>query len=176
VARAVFEAEHTDSPAFLRAEAGRARGSHPAERPAADDSQRRWQDGARPSDESKLVGRRRPGEIDEVNSALQIVLARHEALAHTEEAVRQAAEMFRKLDELSFGMRGPKMELNTVEPLLALQALAQARLQYLSAVVDYNRAQFQLYTAMGQPSLEAFPDPPPASRDVPPQSQPHPGK
>jgi outer membrane protein TolC len=93
---------------------------------------------------------------DEVNSALQIALARREALDSAQEAVRQAAEMYRKLDELSFGMTGPKKELNTVEPLLALQALAQARVQYLNAVIDYNRAQFRLFTAMGRPSVDAL--------------------
>ena len=94
---------------------------------------------------------------DEVNSAVQIARARREVLDSAQEAVRQAVEMFRKLDLLSFGMTGPKKELDTLEPLLALQELAQARIQYLNAVIDYNVAQFQLYTAMGRPSADALP-------------------
>jgi len=94
---------------------------------------------------------------DEVNTAVQIARARREALDSAQEAVSQASEVFRKLDELSFGTLGPKKTLDTVEPLLALQALAQARVQYLNAVIDYNRAQFQLFTAMGRPSDEALP-------------------
>ncbi len=104
---------------------------------------------------------------DEVNTALQIARARREALDSAQEAVRQAAETFRKLDELSFGTTGPKKELNTVEPLLAIQALAQARVQYLGAVTDYNRAQFQLFTAMGRPSLDALPKATPTPVEIP---------
>ena len=64
--------------------------------------------------------------------------------------------MYRKLDLTSFGMTGPKRELETLEPLLAIQTLAQARTQYLNAVIEYNRAQFQLFTAMGKPSAESL--------------------
>ena len=34
----------------------------------------------------------------------------------------------------------------------AIQALAQAYDDYYAAVADYNRAQFQLYRAMGRPA------------------------
>ncbi len=94
---------------------------------------------------------------DEVNSAVQIARARREVLDSAQEAVRQAVEEFRKLDLISFGMTAPKKELDTLEPLLAIQELGQARLQYLNAVIDYNVAQFQLYTAMGRPSADALP-------------------
>ncbi len=94
---------------------------------------------------------------DEVNTAVQTARARREMLGSAEEAVRQADETFRKLDLVSFGMTGPKKELDTLEPLIAIQTLAQARVQYLNAVIDYNRAQFELFTAMGRPSLEALP-------------------
>jgi len=87
--------------------------------------------------------------------------------------------MYRILDELAFGLTGPKMALDTVEPLLALQALAQARNQYLNTVIDYNRAQFQLYTAMGRPAADAIPGATPAPVNVPavpPPYQPPPQK
>jgi outer membrane protein TolC len=41
-------------------------------------------------------------------------------------------------------------DLRAIEGLQAVQTLAFARNQYLAAVIDYNRAQFQLLRAMGQ--------------------------
>jgi hypothetical protein len=43
-----------------------------------------------------------------------------------------------------------------LQPLIALRDLADARTRYLSAVIDYNRSQFRLYWAMGQPPLGAL--------------------
>jgi outer membrane protein TolC len=93
---------------------------------------------------------------DEVVEAAQVARARREALDSAQAAVREAVETYRKLRVIAFGMTGPKKELESLEPLLAIQLLAQARGQYLNAVMDYNRAQFRLYTAVGQPSLEAL--------------------
>ncbi|MDB5353471.1 MAG: hypothetical protein JWN86_4718 [Planctomycetota bacterium] len=42
-----------------------------------------------------------------------------------------------------------------IEVLQPIQALAQARADYLDAVLAYNRAQFRLYRALGQPPLLA---------------------
>jgi outer membrane protein TolC len=44
-----------------------------------------------------------------------------------------------------------------IEVLQPIQALAQARADYLDAVLDYNRAQFRLYRALGQPPLGRHP-------------------
>ena len=41
-----------------------------------------------------------------------------------------------------------------IEVLQAIDSLAVARTAYLDAVVDYNKAQFRLYTALGQPPVE----------------------
>jgi outer membrane protein TolC len=38
------------------------------------------------------------------------------------------------------------------EVLVAVQALAQAYVDYFQAVADFNRAQFRLYRALGQPA------------------------
>ena len=40
-----------------------------------------------------------------------------------------------------------------IEVLQPIQALAQARADYLDAVLAYNRAQFRLFRALGQPPL-----------------------
>jgi outer membrane protein TolC len=93
---------------------------------------------------------------DEVNAALQIARARREALDSAQEAVRQALELYRKVYDLSIARKGADQTLHTLEPVLALQQLSQARFQYLGAVIDYDRAQFQLYTAMGRPSAAAL--------------------
>jgi outer membrane protein TolC len=110
---------------------------------------------------------------DEVVRAVQLARARREALEAAQAAVREALEMYRKLDEVGFVLPGPKKTLDVLEPLLAIQALAQARLQYLSTVIDYNRAQFQLYTAVGRPSLEGIPQATPVRVDVPPAPPPY---
>ena len=44
-----------------------------------------------------------------------------------------------------------------IEVLQPIQALAQARIDYLNAVLAYNRAQFRLLRAIGRPPLLAFP-------------------
>ena len=92
---------------------------------------------------------------DEVNRAVQIALARREALSAAQESIKRAVEMYRRLDVIAFGMTGPKKELESLEPLLAIQALAQARSQYLNYLLDYNRAQFQLFAAVGSPPIES---------------------
>jgi outer membrane protein TolC len=47
-----------------------------------------------------------------------------------------------------------------IEVLQPIQALAQTRADYLDAVLAYNRAQFRLYRALGQPPLLATPSVP----------------
>jgi outer membrane protein TolC len=50
-----------------------------------------------------------------------------------------------------------------IEVLQPIQALAQARADYLNAVLAYNRAQFRLHWALGQPPLLTSPPGPPAA-------------
>jgi outer membrane protein TolC len=47
--------------------------------------------------------------------------------------------------------------LRAIEALQAVQTLAQAQTQYLAAVIDYDRAQFELLRALGQPLVEGPP-------------------
>jgi hypothetical protein len=51
---------------------------------------------------------------------------------------------------------GPKAQVDTLEPPLALQALNQAWNLYLSEAIEYNQAQFQLHHARRQPPLQAL--------------------
>jgi outer membrane protein TolC len=106
---------------------------------------------------------------DEVNQAVQVALARREALGSAQEAIRNAVEMFRRLDVVARNMIDSRTKgLESIEPLLAIQTLAQARSQYLHYVIDYNRAQFQLFAAVGSPPIEAPPQAAPVPLEVTP--------
>jgi outer membrane protein TolC len=93
----------------------------------------------------------------EVTAAAKLVRTRQRALEPAQEAVRQAEEMWRRLSRAAFGIAGPARRYDPLEPLLAEQALHQARLQYLNQVIEFNRNQFRLYWALGQPVLCATP-------------------
>jgi hypothetical protein len=75
--------------------------------------------------------------------------------------VTDGAELYRKLRETSFGLVGQRGQYDPLEPLLAIQQLNQARVQYLSAVIEFNRAQFRLFAALGYP-VDRTPSPLPA--------------
>jgi outer membrane protein TolC len=97
----------------------------------------------------------------DVTVAAKVVRARERELLNAQEAVRQAEAMWEKLDRAAFGAvvpfgKGPRM-FDPIESILAEQALHEARLRYLSAVIDYNRNQFRLFWAMGQPPECALP-------------------
>ena len=53
-----------------------------------------------------------------------------------------------------------------IEVLQPIQALAQARADYLDAVLTYNRSQFRLYRALGQPPMLPAPEQPPATPEA----------
>lgn len=69
------------------------------------------------------------------------------------------------------GMRGFRQDLlrieNTVAPAIetidSLRLLARARYAYLDSIVDYDRAQFELYVALGQPPADSLARPVPTT-------------
>ncbi|WP_165252033.1 TolC family protein [Paludisphaera soli] len=90
--------------------------------------------------------------------------AAHRQMARARTALPEAA---RSLD-LNFtniragsGLPGATRPIEVLQPI---QALAQARADYLDSVLSYNRAQFQLYHALGRPPRPdvepAVPEPP----------------
>jgi outer membrane protein TolC len=99
----------------------------------------------------------------EVAAAAKMVRSRERALASAQVAVANAEELWRKLRDLAFGIGTPARQYDPLQPLLAVRALREARLQYLAEVTEYNRNQFRLYWAMGQPPACALPQ----SRAVP---------
>jgi outer membrane protein TolC len=84
--------------------------------------------------------------------------ARLAAARRTKQAAPAVAEA---LESLSLNLvnirRGAGLQGATrpIEVLQPIQALAQARLDYLDAVLAYDRAQFRLYRAVGQLPMPA---------------------
>ncbi|HYH67568.1 MAG TPA: TolC family protein, partial [Urbifossiella sp.] len=118
----------------------------------------------------------------EVGEAAELAAARFETLDAAQGAVRQAQEMYRKFRDVSFGVPGPKgqLQFDALEVLTAVQSLNQARVQYLQQVVEFNRQQFRLYTAIGQPATCGLEAAAPQLLDVPvvpiaPSAAPQPG-
>jgi outer membrane protein TolC len=58
-----------------------------------------------------------------------------------------------------------------IEVLDSLRLLARARTEYLTAIVDYDVAQFELYVALGQPPADMLARPVPADPNKVPQEQ-----
>jgi hypothetical protein len=87
----------------------------------------------------------------EVAVALKTARLRAAALQSAQVAVQNAEEMWRKLQQIAFGVGLPARQYDPLEPLLAERALLEARTLYLDEVIEYNRAQFRLYWALGQP-------------------------
>jgi outer membrane protein TolC len=93
----------------------------------------------------------------EVTAAAKLARSRQRTLASAQEAVRQAEETWRRIlrwtKEVGFRVR----QFEALELLIAEQSLNEARLRYLNEVIEFNRAQFRLYWALGQPPLCALP-------------------
>jgi outer membrane protein TolC len=93
----------------------------------------------------------------EVTVAAKVIRQRAQAVREAQEAVRNAEEMWRKLQAIAFGVGMPARQLDLLEPFLAERALLEARMFYLDHVIEYNRNQFRLFWAMGQPPTCALP-------------------
>ena len=89
---------------------------------------------------------------EDVIASAKLARARLNSLPIGENGVQRAEEMWRKLRDAAF--RTADRRFDAIPPVLAV--LAQARYRYLNTIIDYNQAQFRLYTAMGQPPLEAL--------------------
>ncbi len=87
----------------------------------------------------------------EVASAHARTLARFAQIGINEKAVRTGQDGFREDFERIRGREGLAIEV-----LDSLRLLARARMEYLAAIIDYNRAEFELYVALGQPPASAL--------------------
>jgi outer membrane protein TolC len=91
--------------------------------------------------------------------AADVVAAYKSRLAASHWMTQAAAAVMKALESWRLNLlnirRGAGLPNATrpIEVLQPIQALAQARSDYLNAVLAYNRAQFRLYRAIGQPPL-----------------------
>jgi outer membrane protein TolC len=96
----------------------------------------------------------------EVTAAAKLARARQRTLEHAQQAVRQAERawpiVLKATFNATFRAIGAGQRFDVLELLWAERDLDQARMQYLTAVIEYNRAQFQLYWALGQPPMESL--------------------
>ena len=106
---------------------------------------------------------------DEVAEAYARAHARWFQIGVSEKAVRIAQEAFREDLNRIRGQEGLPIEV-----LDSMRLLGQGRNDYLGAILDYNRAEFELYVALGQPpaNVLARPAPPPAETIPPPIPEP----
>ncbi|WP_165231607.1 TolC family protein [Aquisphaera insulae] len=91
-----------------------------------------------------------------MEEAKQSVTEANESLSLNETSIRRGG-----------GLPGATRPIEVLQPI---QALAQARADYLNAVLSYNRAQFRLYRALGRPPMSAGVSPPPAPDAAPAQN------
>jgi len=82
----------------------------------------------------------------EIVEAHAQVLARHRQIGIAEQAVERATDSFERN-----WLRVRDLEGLPIETLQSIQALDQARREYLRSLVDYNAAQFRLHRALGWP-------------------------
>jgi outer membrane protein TolC len=100
----------------------------------------------------------------EVAAAYEAGTAAEERRRETDQALSEALRSLAlNLDNIrdSVGLPGAPLPIEVLQPI---QALAQARLDHLDAVLAFNRAQFRLYRALGRPpglpGLPSQPTPP----------------
>jgi outer membrane protein TolC len=95
----------------------------------------------------------------EVAEAYARTHARYARIATNESAIRSGLLSFTEdLERLRF--RGQR-DVLPIELLDSFRLMAGARIDYIDAIVDYNRAQFELYVALGQPPANALAHPVP---------------
>ena len=87
----------------------------------------------------------------EVVEAAQLAAAKFDGLSLSEQTVNEAMELYRINQEGTFNVVDAKNLFDALRPLQALQMLNQAKQNRLSAVLDYTRAQYRLYLALGCP-------------------------
>lgn len=98
------------------------------------------------------------------------VSARALQIDAAEKATRAGGEAFR--EDMTRIRGGQGLPLEVVD---SMRLLARSRYEYLEAVIDYNRAQFQLWVALGRPPADALARPVPADLVPPPVFEVKPG-
>jgi outer membrane protein TolC len=94
--------------------------------------------------------------------------ARYAQIGTYEEAVRSGYLAYHQDLDRTLFMGGDKpRDVLPIELLNSFDLLANARVEYIDAIVDYNRAQFAIYVALGQPPANSLAHPVPVEGVVP---------
>jgi hypothetical protein len=88
--------------------------------------------------------------------------ARYAQIAISEMAIQSSLEGFQEDMRRIIAHEGLPLEL-----INSLRLLGRARTQYTNAILDYNRAQFELYVAIGKPPADVLIRPVSGSPAVP---------
>jgi outer membrane protein TolC len=113
----------------------------------------------------------------EIAEAYARTHARYAQISTYEEAVRSGYMSFHEdLDRTVLVGAARPRDVLPIELLNSFLLLADARLDYLDAIVDYNESQFAMYVALGQPPADALAHPVPtegiAPHNLPPDAPP----
>ena len=96
--------------------------------------------------------------------------ARYAQIGTYEDAVRSGYLAYHEdLDRTLFMGGDRPRDVLPIELLNSFDLLANARVEYIDAIVDYNRAQFAMYVALGQPPANSLAHPVPVEGVVPQQ-------
>jgi outer membrane protein TolC len=105
---------------------------------------------------------------EEVTVAARVAASHQSALDVAAHSVKKAEKTWDIVLTAARNLAFPDKRYDPLEPLTAEQALDTARTRYLNEVIQFNRAQFQLYWAMGQPPASSLPCATTIPLDVPP--------
>lgn len=98
------------------------------------------------------------------------VAARFLQIDAAEKAVKSSSDAFD--EDLTRIKAGAGLPLEVID---SLRLLNRSRFEYLDSIIDYNRAQIQLWVAVGQPPADALARPVPANLVPPPVIEVQPG-
>lgn len=107
--------------------------------------------------------------LDRVRSDVAKAHARTHARSAEIETAERAVQSGQRAFQEDF-TRTRNREGLPIEVLDSLRLLGRGRYAYLEAIIDYNRAQFELYVALGQPPADLLARPVPESLVAPPRS------
>jgi outer membrane protein TolC len=97
----------------------------------------------------------------EVASAQARVQARYAQMETNENAIKSSETAFKQDLERTRNNLGLPIEV-----LDSLRLVGRSRFAYLDAIVDYSRAQFELYVALGQPPANMLARPVPLGAPI----------
>src|SRR5262249_7675087 len=110
-------------------------------------------------------------QLDRVRAEVAAASARTHARFAQIETGERAVQAGRRAFEADV-TRTRNREGLPIEVIDSLRLLGRGRVAYLDAIIDYNRAQFELYVALGQPPAEWLVRPIPATLVPPPAPAP----